>query len=247
MFPEPDSLSSSDGSRAGSVLRTKKSEKPKTRYSICHAPPASTTRQRLHRRPRPLLQLHKRCPNARAMPAFEVIPSANFSVRLTKTITKVFRAKHGLCPNDLVVLKAENYSSDELNEEQEARDIIALICKGRKDDSGAIGKPRICFPDGGQWEAYPEPKGGYEFFSTDEHGLGLTVRWVLGKNRKGSKSGADGSDNFFRFSTISPNSRRHPIIARLDPAKLDISDVYSIAGAVSSYASQHTETKFDLS
>ena len=49
-----------------------------------------------------------------------------------------------------------------------------------------------------------------------------------GKNRKGSKTGADGSDNFFRFSTISPNSRRHPIIARLDPAKLDISDVYSM-------------------
>ncbi|KAK3709732.1 hypothetical protein LTR37_010759 [Vermiconidia calcicola] len=233
MFAEPETQSNSDvASREGSVAecgkeKSKKSSKAKTCYSICHPAPASTTRQKLHRRPRSLLQLHKLSPNARPQPAFEVVPSANFSVRLTKSITKVFRAKHGLCPNDLVVLRAEKYATDELDEDREATDIIALICRGRKEDSAAPGKAKICLPEGREWEAYPIPNGGYEFFSTDEHGLGLTVRWVPKKNKDGSKTSESGRKKF-NFSTISPNSRRHPVIATLSKTGMDINDTYKM-------------------
>ena len=233
MFAEPETRSNSDdGSREGSIddsgrRKSRRCNKPKTCYSICHPPPASSTRQRFHRRPRSLLQLHKQSPNARPQPAVEVVPSANFSVRLTKAITKVFKARHGLCPNDLVVLRAEKYSVHEPDEDQDARDIIALICKGRKEDGAATSKARICLPEGREWEAYPTLNGGYEFFSTDEHGLGLTVRWVPKKNKDGSKP--TGSDKKkFNFSTISPNSRRHPVIATLSRTGLDVNETYKM-------------------
>ena len=235
MFAEPDTRSNSDeGSRDGSIFdelgrkKTKRSRASKTSYSICHPPPTSTTRQRLHRRPRSMMQLHRLSAETRPLPAFEVIHSANFNVRLTKDITRVFKAKHGICPNDLVVLRAEKYNAagDESDEEQ-SRDIISLICKGRPGDNGTGGKARICLPGGREWEAYPTPNGGYEFFTTDEHGLGLTVRWVVKKGKDGSKQ-TDAAKRRFNFSTISPNSRRHPVIATLSSTKLDVNDTYKI-------------------
>lgn len=229
MFAEPESQGTSvSGSREGSLdgkRRSKKNNKPKTSYSICHPPPASSTRQKLHRRPRSLIQLHKLTANARPLPAFEVIPSANFSVRLTRAIAKVFKAKHSLCPSDLVVLRAEDYYSEEPEEDQEARDVVALICKGRKEDGAAAGKAKICMADGQEWEAYQLMNGGYEFFTTDEHGLGLTTRWVPKKDKK---EGAKADSKRFKFSTISANTRRHPVIANLSKSSLAIFDTYKM-------------------
>jgi hypothetical protein len=250
MFAEPESQGTSlSGSREGSIdgkRRTKKSNKHKTTYSICHPPPASSTRQKLHRRPRSLLQLHKVVPNSRPLPAYEIIPSANFSVRLTRATTKVFRAKHSLCPNDLVVLRAEDYYTEEPEEDQETRDVVALICKGRKEDGVASGKAKICMVDGGEWEAYPSVNGGYEFFTTDEHGLGLTVRWVP---KKSKKEGAKSECRRFNFSTISANTRRHPIIANLSKSSLDIYDSYKMpdlsAATPTATPKQHATTLED--
>lgn len=237
MFAEPDTRSTSDDgeSREGSIddgkRRSRKGDRSKTRFSVCHPPPTSAARQKMHRRPRSLLQLHKLCPNARPLPAFEVIPSANFSVRLTRAITKVFKAKHSLCPNDLVVLRAENYCTEERDEEQDARDVIGLICKGRKEEGAtAAGKAKICLTSGQEWEACPLMNGGYEFFATDEHGLGLTVRWVPKrcKDKDGNVKPKEKENKRFNFSTISPNSRRHPVIASLSKTSLDVNDTYKM-------------------
>lgn len=250
MFAEPESQGTSvSGSREGSIdgkRRSKKSNKPKTSYSICHPPPASSTRHKFHRRPRSLLQLHKITPNSRPLPAFEVIPSANFSVRLTRATAKVFKAKHSLCPSDLVILRAEDYFSEEPSEEQEARDVVALICKGRKEDGAAAGKAKIYMADGQEWEAYPLANGGYEFFTTDEHGLGLTVRWVPKKCKKEDSSKSE--TKRFNFSTISPNSRRHPIIANLSKTSLAINDTYKMpdpASATPTTTPKQTPTLLD--
>jgi len=228
MFAEPESQGTSlSGSREGSIdgKRHAKKNKAKTSYSICHPPPASSARQKLHRRPRSLLQLHKVVANSRPLPAYEVIPSTNFSVRLRRATNRVFSAKHSLCPSDLVVLRAEDYYSEEPEEDQEARDVVALICKGRKEDGGAIGKAKICMAGGEEWDAYPLPNGGYEFLSTDQHGLGLTVRWVP---KKSKKDNAKAESRRFNFSTISPNTRRHPIIANLSKTSLAIHDTYKM-------------------
>jgi len=175
------------------------------------------------------MQLHRLSSNARPQPAFEIIPSANFSVKLRKAMTTVFRSKHGLCANDLVVVRAEKYSNSALDDERDSRDLVALICKGRKEEGGAVGKAKICLAHREkEWEAYPTPTGGYEFFATDEHGLGLRVRWVPKKAKDGSKCPVDSSDRKFSFSTISPNSRRHPVIATLSRRSLDINDTFKI-------------------
>lgn len=230
MFAEPESQGTSvSGSREGSIdgkRNSKKNNRPKTSFSICHPPPASSARQKLHRRPRSLLQLHKLTANARPLPAFEVIPSANFSVRLTRATAKIFRAKHSLCPSDLVVLRAEDYFTEEPEDQEETRDVVALICKGRKEDGVATGKAKICMADGEEWEAYPLMNGGYEFFSTDEHGLGLTVRWVPKKCKKDGS--AKPEKKRFNFSTISANTRRHPVIANLSKTSLTIQDSYKM-------------------
>jgi len=230
MFAEPDSGSNagSNESREGSINahRRKRNHKPKTRYSICHPPPASHTRQKLHRRPRSLLQLHELSCSRRPQPAFEVIPSANFSVRLTRSITKVFKSKHGLCPNDLVVLRAEKYGAVDEEMEEEAAHVIGLICcrREKEDNAPATAKVKICVSNGQEWEAHPLTNGGYEFVSTDKHGLGLTVRWVPKRHKDGSKMKC----KRFNFSTISPNSRRHPVIASLSKTGLDVYDTYKM-------------------
>nr|POE74709.1 hypothetical protein CFP56_37240 [Quercus suber] len=231
MFAEPDSRNNSEtGSRPGSIGggASKRNTRPKTRFSLCHPPPTSTTRQRLHRRPRSILQLHLLSADARPRPAFDVIHAANFSVRLTRTVTKLFKARHSLCPNDLVVMHAEKYETEEDDDdEQDMRDVIGLICKGKKEDGGVAGKPKICLVSGMEWEASQLPNGGYEFHGMDDHGLGLTVRWVPKRNKEGSKS----KDRRFNFSTISPNSRRHPVIASLTKTSLEIYDRYKMPDA----------------
>ena len=229
MFAEPDARSTSEECSVDGKDRVKKNSRPKTCYSICHAPPASSTRQKLHRRPRSLLQMHKLNPYARPIPAFDVISSANFSVRLTRAITKVFTTKHGLCPNDLVILNAEDYNAAEEDEERAARDMIGLICKGRKDDEKLSGgSARIQTPSGKEWNAYPISNGGYEFSTVDEHGLIVIVRWVPKRNKDGSRTGDNDGARNFNFSTISPNSRRHPVIASLSKSRLDINDTYKL-------------------
>ncbi|KAF2159667.1 hypothetical protein M409DRAFT_70852 [Zasmidium cellare ATCC 36951] len=232
MFAEPDTRSNSeDGSREGSfdgLKRAKRAARPKTQFSICHPPTESKTLQKLHRRPRSLLQFHKLSANARPRPSLEIIPSINFSVKLQRAITRVFKSKHSLCTNDLVVLKAEKYSREEADVEQEMRDVVGLICKGKKDEEkNAGGKAQIHMANGKVWEAYPTPNGGYEFFTADEHGLGLTVRWVPKKSKDGKVATKAGKRRF-NFSTISPNSRKHPIIATLSSTGLDVNDTYKM-------------------
>ncbi|KAK3109293.1 hypothetical protein LTR53_017607, partial [Teratosphaeriaceae sp. CCFEE 6253] len=259
MFAEPDR--SDDGtdslSDPGTLLDTRRSStrlrsaKPKTCYSVCHPPTTSLTKHKLHRRPRSLLQLHRLQPGARPVPAFEVIPSANFNVRLTKEITKVWRGRHAMCPNDFVVLRAEKYDDAGLEEgeqhETQARDIIGLICNRRrdttKDDTAAApttpGTPgdkprgvRICLTSGAaEWDACCLPTGGYEFFTTDTHGLAQRVRWVPKKDKDGTKAIAKDGTPRFNFSTLDPNSRRHPVIAALSRRGVEVYDTYRVPDA----------------
>ncbi|KAI4728687.1 hypothetical protein E4T49_03516 [Aureobasidium sp. EXF-10728] len=237
-------------SREGSLMssnggKRKRSSRPKTSYSIAHAPPKGSARHKIHVRAKPLLQLHQLSQSARPMPAYELLPSAIFSPSLSRAISKAFRTRHGLCPADLAIVKAEKYHQHEAShkEEDESRDVLALVCKGRKGDGNTTAKAKLFLEDGSEWEAYSLPNGGYEFFSTDAHGLGMTARWVLRRPKaRRSQSASDmtttwGTDSAnqnkkFNFSTISPNSRRHPVIASLTTTSLDINDSYTVPSAL---------------
>jgi hypothetical protein len=148
---------------------------------------------------------------------------------MTRAITRVFKARHGLCVNDLVIFKAEKYNADEDEDEHETRDVIGLICKGRKDEQKAMGnKMRIHMASGKEWEAYPTAAGGYEFFTTDEHGLALTLRWVPKRLKDGKKACMKDGSRRFNFSIISPNTRKHPVVATLNKTGLEILDSYKL-------------------
>lgn len=245
MLHDDDDYASREGSLMSSTggRSKKRSSRPKTSYSIAHAPPKGSARHKIHVRAKPLLQLHQLSQSARPMPAYELLPSAIFSPSLSRAVSKAFRTRHGLCPADLAIVKAEKYHQHEAShkEEDESRDVLALVCKGRKGDGNTATKARLYLEDGSEWEAYSLPNGGYEFFSTDEHGLGMTARWVVRRPRaRRSQSASDmasswGNDNStkkFQFSTISPNSRRHPVIASLTTTSLDINDSYTVPSSI---------------
>ncbi|KAF2222412.1 hypothetical protein BDZ85DRAFT_263607 [Elsinoe ampelina] len=217
-----------------STKKRKRNPRPKTSYTLCHAPPRHGGRHKIQVRARPLLQLHKIESRARPRPAFELLPSAIFSPRLIKAIAKFSSSKNGLSPQDLAVVRAEKYHAHEASpsDEDETRDILALIC-GIGKGHNAANKVRICLEQGVEWEACQLPTGSYEFTTTDDHGLNRTVRWVPKRNVRGVSSPiaspVDGiAEKKFNFSTISANTRRHPVIAHLTPTSLDISDVYNL-------------------
>ncbi|KAK5015484.1 hypothetical protein LTR60_002852, partial [Cryomyces antarcticus] len=235
--PEPDSpvCASSEG------RPRKRASRSKTSYHLAHPPPTKASRQKLHLRPKVLLQLQKTSTSSRPVPAFEVISSATFSPKLGRAISKVFSAKHGLCPNDLVIVRGDEYGrTGEENTEEDvsyARDVVAIICKGRGDVRRAPQQAKLCLADESEWEATALPNGSYEFTQPDGHGLAKTARWVL-RNTAGHKrtatvqndSSSIGTDNGkkFNFSTISPLSRRHPVIASLTSGSIDIFDQYNM-------------------
>ena len=244
-----EDISRENSFRSNDERSKRRMSKPKTSYNICHPPPKTSTRSKIHVRAKPLLQLHRHTASSRPMPAFELLPSAIFSPSLSRAIGKVFRPKHGLCPADLAIVKADKYHQHEesATEEDESRDVLALICKGRKGDGSSPGKAKIFLNDTSEWEAYVLPNGGYEFTSTDEHGLTSTVRWVLKRPRGRRSQSASELDSprtdpkKFNFSTISPNSRRHPVIANLTSTTLDVQDLYNIPQPAPSSLSPSTD------
>lgn len=172
----------------------------------------------------------------RPKPAFELLPSATFSPKLTRAIARVFGARHSISTTDLALVRAEEYHRHEesLAEEDESRDVLALICGAGKKENGGQAKMRILFADGSDWEAYQLSSGNYECCSTDVHGLKTTVRWVQKKSGMRTPDATAEPDmstppeRKFNFSTIAANTRRHPIIAHLSNSGLDISDIYSM-------------------
>ncbi|KAF2860062.1 hypothetical protein K470DRAFT_258229 [Piedraia hortae CBS 480.64] len=215
MFSEPE-VHSNVGSNESEGSIRRKTSRPKTKYSICHPPPTTTTRK-LHRRQRAMLQLHKLSAATRPEPAFEVVPGVNFSVRLNKALAKVIRTRHTLSPNDLIVIRAERYRKTVEVADGDEPQVLGLICKIKKDET-----PKLCMADGQEWEVHSMTGGGYEFTKTDAHGLILRMRWVPKK----TKDSATKQERRFTFSPIAPNTRKHPIVARLSQAYLEIYDNY---------------------
>ena len=80
--------------------------------------------------------------------------------------------------------------------------------------------------------------GGYEFVTTDHHGLINVARWVPRPSRSQRRSNAgpnrtttitnklNGDERAFNFSLINPNYRRHPIIASMSRSRIDVLDIY---------------------
>lgn len=221
--------------------RRRRSVRTSTAFSIAHPAPTLTQKQRLLQiRPRLLLQLQLLSPAARPKPAIDVVPSTLVVPRLIKKFPRMFRGKGELGANDVMVLKSEDYDTEEGHEFDETdsddeglvnRHLMAVICPLRKDCGGASGKAEIVMNDGTVWEATPLNNNLYEFVHTDANGNITTARWVKKNTIRTSVDFSDGITNTtkdfrFTFSVINPATRRHPIMATLTPDKLDIPDHY---------------------
>ncbi|KAF2271579.1 uncharacterized protein EI97DRAFT_437685 [Westerdykella ornata] len=248
--------SSPSASRPASVSSTasfdgkpkKKTHRPRTTYNLAQPPPIAGPRHKLHLRPKVLLQLHQVIPGRRPKPVYEVIPFSLLAPRSTRRLARTFNTKERLGPQDLLVVKAEAYEniSDEERSDDErwgTREVVGIICPARRADKDPGDKTELLLDDGTSWEVTNMPNGGYEFSFTDEHGLTLKRRWVpkMPHSRRVStmantphspvSPALAQEDRKFNFSTISPNSRRHPIIGSISRTSIDVLDAYTIPPA----------------
>ena len=238
------SLETKTTSRADSGVASKRrsaSSRTKTRtaFRLCHPPPIHIHKQRLHIRPRVLLQLQKISKAARPTPIFEVLPSVVFAPRLARHFPRTFKGKAGLGLDDLVVVSSENYEAQDLHsddiddlfdEKWDKREIIAAICQPSKDNYPyGQGETEICLHHGTSWTASQRRNGTYEFACTDDCGNRTVARWVPKQTRSDRTPSISSTpeEKRFNFSILNPNSRRHAIIATLDRQTIEVSDHYS--------------------
>ena len=210
----------------------------KTAFRLCHPPPVHIHKQRLHIRPRVLLQLQKISKASRPTPIFEVLPSVIFAPRLARRFPRTFKGKAGLGVDDLVVVSSENYETQEPHSDDEdlfddkwdKREIIAAICQPSKDHYPyGQGETEICLNQGIVWTASQRRNGTYEFASTDDCGNRTVARWVPRQSRSDRTSSISSTpeEKKFNFSILNPKSRRHAVIATLDRQTIEVSDQYS--------------------
>jgi hypothetical protein len=251
MSEDGRSVANSEGSgtTVGGKSRRRRSLRPSTAFHLAHPAPTLTQRQRLLQiRPKLLFQLQKLSADSRPKPAIDVLPSTVVVPRLVKKFPRIFKGKGELGANDVMVVKSEDYdapdehNSVENDSDEEGlanRDLVAVICQMKKECGGSEGKAEIVLNDG-RWVASPLPNNLYEFVSEDEKGNKTTARWAKVKKGTARKSldlsdGVGNDDIKFTFSILDPNSRRHPIIATLTQAKLEIPDSYTISSSASKY------------
>lgn len=228
----------------------------KTAFHLCHPPPVRIHKQRLHIRPRVLLQLQKVSKASRPTPVFEVLPSVVFAPRLARHFPRTFKGKAGLGVDDLVIVSSENYEAQEpdshdvddlFDDKWDKREIVAAICQPSKDDYPyGQGETEICINHGQSWTASQRKNGTYEFASTDNCGNRTVARWVpkQPKSDRTASISSTSEEKRFNFSILNPNSRRHAIIATLDRQTIEVLDQYSHPSTSLSSQASSTPTTF---
>ena len=247
--PAPSRPVSSGSSAVADEKPKKRAPRSKTSYIIAHPPPTVHPRSKLHIRPKVQLQLHQVLASQRPKPVYEVIPFSLLAPRSTRRLTRAFNTRERLGHNDLLIVKAAAYgqTDEESKSDDErwgSREVIGVICPGKTEKGQVVSHTEICMDDGtSRWEVTPMPNGGYEFNSLDEHGLAMKARWVVKPPNSRRISGQSANsqlspglppgkdDAKWNFSTINPNSRRHPVVASMTRTRIDINDSYVIPAA----------------
>ncbi|KAF2659969.1 hypothetical protein K491DRAFT_124116 [Lophiostoma macrostomum CBS 122681] len=251
----PASPTPSRPASAGSIASLeskprKRASRSKTTYKLAQPPPSTTPRQKLHLRPKVLLQLHQVILSQRPKPVYEVIPYSLLAPRSTRRLARTFNTRDKLGPSDLLIVKAEEYGSKDAEHKSDderwgSRDVIGIICPPKKLEKDCSEKTELLLDDGSIWEVTNMTNGGYEFCFTDDHGLPIKRRWITKSphvrrvSTMSSTSQALASptlgpeDRVFKFSTISAYSRRHPIIASMSRSAIDVLDTYNMPTATS--------------
>ncbi|KAI4215907.1 MAG: hypothetical protein LQ351_001895 [Letrouitia transgressa] len=227
----------------------RRSSKTKTTYKLAHPPPTLRHKQRLRIRPKILLQLHQTSEASRPTPILDVLPSVTFAPHFARKFPRIFHGRDGLGPDDLIVVKSENYETLDASkknskvhaegEKWDHREVVAAVCQLRKGDGTEDKISEISLNNGPPWQASVFKNGAYEFLSKNDEGVCSIARWVPQRsvNRKQNaktrhlSSTSLTSESIFKFSLINPNSRRHPVLATMTDQSIDILDRYSVPNA----------------
>lgn len=257
-MPEEDpSVYDSDASQAScSTPKRRKRRSAVARkssnYLVAVPPPNLSSKKTLFKtiRPRLLLQLQQLAANERARPTIDVFPASLIAGPLAAApyihrFPRMFGAKGELGPRDLILVKSENYTANEEDDDGSSnsrRQPLAVLGPGR----GQAEVGEIVLDDGSVWTCSSQ-KSHYSFVHVDEHGSSTTVRWVKRSAAKrvssgslstgvspvlppptpGSSTDTTDSDYRYTFSIINPHTRRHPILATLSSQSMEIYDEYT--------------------
>ena len=238
LLSKPEQDERLEGSVSSASKPKRHNHRTKTSFQLRYPPPTTKQKQRLHIRPKILLQLHRTSQDTRPIPTYDILPSAVFASRLARRFPHTFRGKTALGVDDLVVATSELYRPDAVDGKGDSREILAAICQlpSTHPSDGTQRKAEICLGQLGTWTGQTHLKTGYEFVSVDEHGTERVARWVP-RRRKRSRdgdfdtsngmTGATSEKKAFSFSLINPSSRRHAVIASMDAQSIDVFDSYS--------------------
>ena len=240
--PDEDVDQQEDPSSSLTTELTTPSKRSKTSFAFAHPPPAPKARTLLKVRPRVLLQLHQLSEDRRSKPVIDVLPSMKFAPKLAKRFPRV---SGSLGVDDLLLVKSQLYEVDDgdNSDDLDGREVVAAICQPKRTETELQGQTEICMSRGAPWLASSKSNGGYEFACLGDDGLTTRARWIprrrSGENTKNPAS----KDKTFHFSILTPNTRRHPIIATMDRRSISVSDQYTIPDIVpSSPTSTATES-----
>lgn len=231
---------------ASSVRRPRRRTRHSTvSYLLAQPPPRLSAKQKLlHFRPQLLLQTQHVMKGARPKPTIDMYPASitYLAAPLFKRLPGFARIKAELGVRDILLFKCQDFgaSPSSAGDDEQAlmkREVVALLCPLEQE------KAEIVLADGSVWSARVcnnTKNFAYEFTIRDEAGQTTTARWV--RRRQPSKPGqaspstpssTPGSsttappDFKFTFSIIDPSTRRHPVMATLTAAQLDVQDSYT--------------------
>ena len=161
-----------------------------------------------------------------------------FNPALSRSCAELHPKRLGV--EDMVILEAEKYGNGNKPEKQdsskwEGRRVLSVIC--------ACGPDIEVHMSGAVWKAKPLPNGRYDFVPVGTNSCDIPeVRWVKARQRLGStrgrKSVQASNEPRMTFSTILADTRRHPVIASMTPANIEVLDEYALpTGSTDSEAS----------
>lgn len=216
----------------------KRVPRPKCQLRLAHPPPTVAPKKlqplQKHIRPKVLLQLQQRTQSGFHKPIYEVVPASRFSTdtRLGKKLNRLRKGKDGLHPDDLVVLKVEDYKGpDDASEEaefSESRTALGIISV-----SHGLGEDKAVLQlENSAWIATAGKSGSYDLvFQEDET---QRAKWYIQKSKRKRPNSIAGfplptlwEEQKFYFALIQPRSRQHPTVASINGTYLDIYDYHA--------------------
>ncbi|KAK2074568.1 hypothetical protein P8C59_008764 [Phyllachora maydis] len=236
---------------SGSVRRKQKRAPRKgTTFHLGYPAPKLLSKKKVVQKvlPRLVLQLQRVFEDGRSRPVLEVFPATRIAgpvmaPRMAQRFPGIFRVKHQLCYDDLVLVQrdAHGLTVDEQagvgddGESLEDRKLLGVFSPLKNSDAA-----EIVLEDGAVWTATPSRTGSYDFVHVDAQGNMTTARWAkrslmstspITSSPVTAAASPSAQEARFTFSMINPLSRRHAVMATLTNTSLNVQDSYASVSA----------------